>query len=303
MTDDDQGFLYDIMQEQEFSTNRHGRWFHVDAPTAIIASGNPIEGSWKSEYDNSDDIKIDIDKIPTVKPLLDRFDLIFIFIDDRSEKDLTEYALKKSEMEFRPRPDYTAYIQKHILYAKQRSMSKKPKLSEEARSILNQYYVGVRKRYGSPRIMNTIQRIAQTVASLKLKDTIDENDAKETMTFYNIVLHQWDMVVALPSSPKDATYQECLNVLMESGFPYSWEELVPTVCERNQQVAAYVGKHFKLQDNKKLRAVLDMLRNHSRIKVIQEKPIVLQYMAKDMTKEDSMVKANEQASDPYDQYI
>ena len=45
-------FLYDIMQEQEFSTNKHGRWFHVDAPTAIIASGNPIGGSWKSEYDN-----------------------------------------------------------------------------------------------------------------------------------------------------------------------------------------------------------------------------------------------------------
>ena len=303
LSQDEQGFLYDIMQEQEFSTNKHGRWFHVDAPTAIIASGNPIGGSWKSKYDNnSDDIKIDLDKIPTVKPLLDRFDLIFIFVDDISEKGLTEYALKKSEMEIRPRPDYTAYLMKHILYAKQRNP--KPKLSEEARSILNQYDVGVRKRYGSPRIMNTIQRIAQTVASLKLKDTIDENDAKETMTFYNVVLHQWEMVVALPSSPRDAAYEECLNVLMESAFPYSWEELVPTVCERNQQVAAYVGKHYKLQDNKKLRAVLDMLRNHSRIKVTQEKPIVLQYMAKDkdMTNDDSMVKASEQAYDPYDQY-
>jgi DNA replicative helicase MCM subunit Mcm2 (Cdc46/Mcm family) len=297
MTPEDQGFLYDIMQEQEFSTNKHGRWFHVDAPTAIIASGNPIGGSWKSEYDNSDDIKIDLDKIPTVKPLLDRFPLIFIFIDDRSEKGLTEYALKKSEMEIRPRPDYTAYIQKHILYSKQRYP--KPKLSEEARSILNQYYVGVRKRYGSPRIMNTIQRIAQTIASLKLKDTIDENDANDTVTFYNIILRQWDMVVALPSSPRDAAYEECLSVLMESSsFPMAFEEVIKTVCERNQQVAAYIGKSFSLENNKKLRPIVEMLRNHSRVQETKSKPIVFQYMPKD----DLMVKASEQASDPSDQY-
>jgi DNA replicative helicase MCM subunit Mcm2 (Cdc46/Mcm family) len=293
MSHDDQGFLYDVMQEQEFSTNKLGRWFHIDSPTAIVASGNPIGGSWKSEYNtNDDDIRIDIDKIPTVKPLLDRFDLIFIFKDDRSERGLTDYALKKSEMEIRPRPDYIAYIQKHILYAKQRNS--KPMLSEEARTMLNQYYVGVRKRYGSPRIMNTIQRIAQTIASLKLKDTIDEVDAKETMTFYNVILQQVDMIVALPSSPRDVTYQECLDILMESAFPYSFEELVKKVCESNQHVATYIGKSFKLQDNKKLRVVLDMLRNHSRIKVTQEKPIVLQCMVK--------AKADKQAYDLYDLY-
>jgi hypothetical protein len=42
--------------------------------------------------------------------------------------------------------------------------------------------------------------------------------------------------------------------------------------------------------------VLDMLRNHSRIKVIQEKPIVLQYMVKEKA------KADKQAYDPYDLY-
>ena len=141
--------------------------------------------------------------------------------------------------------------------------------------------------------MNTIQRIAQTIASLKLKDTIDENDAKETMTFYNVVLHQWDMVVALPSSPRDAAYEECLNVLMESAFPITFEEVIKTVCEKNQQVAAYIGKSFSLENNKKLRPIVDMLRNHSRILETKSKPIVFQYKPKD----DLMVKASEQASD------
>jgi MoxR-like ATPase len=297
MSHDDQGFLYDVMQEQEFSTNKYGRWFHIDSPTAIIASGNPIGGSWKSEYDTDNDvIKIDIDKIPTVKPLLDRFPLIFIFIDDRSEKGLTDYALKKSEMESRPRPNYTPYIQKHILYAKQHHP--KPVLSEEAKALLIQYYVEVRKTYGSPRVLNTIQRIAETIASLKLKDIIDEVDARETMTFYNVILQQLDKIVALPSSPRDTAYQECLNILMESAFPYSFEDLVKTACERNQHVRIYIGKSFKLQDNKKIRTVLDMLRDHSRIKVTHEKPIVLQYMVKTEVK----AKASEQASDLYDLY-
>jgi hypothetical protein len=142
--------------------------------------------------------------------------------------------------------------------------------------------------------LNTIQRIAETIASLKLKDTIDEADARETMTFYNVILQQLDKIVALPSSPRDTAYQECLNILMESAFPYSFEELVKKVCESNQHVATYIGKSFKLQDNKKLRVVLDMLRNHSRIKVTQEKPIVLQCMVK--------AKADKQAYDLYDLY-
>jgi replicative DNA helicase Mcm len=153
---EEQGYLLDIMEEQEFTTNKHGRWFHIDAPTAIMASGNPIGGSWKS---NHNDV-VSVDKIPAVKPLLDRFPLTFIFRDDRSEKGLHEFAVKKSEMQTRPRPEYIPYIQKHILYAKQRYP--KPKLSEDARSMLNQYYVGVRVKHGSPRIWNTVQRIAET---------------------------------------------------------------------------------------------------------------------------------------------
>jgi hypothetical protein len=116
------------------------------------------------------------------------------------------------------------------------------------------------------------------------------------MTFYNVVLNQWEMVVALPSSPRDAAYEECLNVLMESAFPMAFEEVIKTVCERNQQVAAYIGKSFSLENNKKLRPIVDMLRNHSRIQETKSKPIVFQYKPKD----DLIVKASEQASDPSD---
>jgi DNA replicative helicase MCM subunit Mcm2 (Cdc46/Mcm family) len=303
MSPDDQGFLLDIMQEQEFTTNKFGQNFHVDAPTAIIASANPVGGSWKSGHDN--DERINLDKIPMIKPLIDRFDLIFAFKDSRSKDTLTEYALKKSEMENRPTPDYTAYIAKHIMYAKQRHP--KPRFSGEAKTMLNQYYVKIRLSYGSPRIWETIYRIAQNISKLKLKDTVDAVDAVETMEFYNVILQQLDMIVTLPSNPRDITYGECLKVLQESVFPISYEEVVKSACGRNPQVANYIilgngNGSLKLRDNKKLRPVLEMLQNHSRVKVIRSRPVVLQYVNGEAEAEaETMVKTGNQACDQCDQ--
>ena len=280
MNHEDQGLMLDTMQEQEFTTNKFGQNFHVDAPTVIIASANPTGGSWKGGYDNNPDDKIDLDKVPMIKPLVDRFDLVFIFKDNRDENSLMEYVEKKSEMEDHRTPDYTNYLAKHIMYAKQRYP--KPTFSDEAKSMLNQFYVKIRMSYGSPRIRETIYRIAQNIARLKLKDEVDSGDAKETIDFYNIILQQLDKVVASPANPRETAYNECLNVLMESPYPLADEEMYRTACERNAQVALYIGKSFKLENNKKLRPILDMLQNHSRVKIVQMKPIVLQYMpAKD----------------------
>ena len=270
MSHEDQGYMLDTTQEQEFTTNKFGQNFHVDAPTVIIGSANPVGGTWKSGYDYEDGDKVDLDKIPMIKPLIDRFDLIFTFKDNRDEDILAEYAFKKSEMEDKRTPDYTAYISKHIMYAKQRYH--KPKFSGEAKSMLNQYYVKIRVNFGSPRIRETIYRIAQNIARLKLKDIVDAIDANETMRFYNVILQQMDMIVALPSNPRDITYEECLKLLKESTFPISYEEVVRVVCEKNALVTRYIGKSLKLEDNKKLRPVLEMLRNHSRVKEVQSGP-------------------------------
>jgi replicative DNA helicase Mcm len=296
MSYEDQGLLLDIMQEQQFTTNKFGRNFHIDAPTAIIASANPVGGSWRS-YNNDNDSRIDLDKIPTIKPLLDRFDFIFIYIDNRSVSHLSEYADRKSEMEDRPTPDYTAYIAKHIMYAKQ--LYPKPKFSEEAKLMLNQYYVNVRANYGSPRILKTVYAIAANIGRLKLKHIVDAADARETMQLYNVILQQLDMIVALPSNPKDTTYEECLEVLKGSAFPLSYEEVVKTACMRNTQVARYVNgnsnRSLKLRDNKKLRLVLEMLQDHRYVNVIKMKPVVLQYI-------DGTDDISRQSCDSCDQY-
>jgi replicative DNA helicase Mcm len=184
MSSDDQAYMLDTMQEQEFTTNKFGLNFHVDAPTAIIASANPVGGSWKAFGDQDD--TVDLDQIPMIKPLVDRFDMVFVFKDTKDEGYLADYADKKSQMEDNPSADNTEYLIKHIMYAKQLP---KPIFSEEAKIMLNQCYVKIRSQsFGSPRVRETIYRIAQNITRLKLKREVDAADAKETMTFYNIIL-------------------------------------------------------------------------------------------------------------------
>jgi hypothetical protein len=237
-----------------------------------------------------------------IKPLIDRFDLVFVFKDTRDESYLTEYADKKSEMEDNPTADNIEYLMKYIMYAKQQH---KPTFSDEAKSMLNQYYVKVRSQnFGSNRVRETVYSIAQNIARLKLKTQVDAADASETMKFYNVILQQLGKIVSLPSSPKDIAYNECLHILEDSAFPIAYEEVIKTACEKNTQVNKYIGNSLKLRDNVTLRYILDMLTNHSHVKVIQMKPTVLQWVNGNVSAKgndsETIVKALSQACDPCD---
>ena len=166
--------------------------------------------------------------------------------------------------------------------------------------------MGVRASYGSPRILKTIYGIAANIARIKLKNTIDAADASETMQFYNVILQQLHTIVALPSNPRDVTYEECLGVIRECRFPIAFEEVIKSACESNPQVSRYLGSRSKLRDNVKLRPILKMLQNHSQVKMVRMKPAVLEYMngpADSNVSGDTKKKSDEAAvCDPCDAY-
>jgi hypothetical protein len=168
------------------------------------------------------------------------------------------------------------YLKKHIMYAKQFN----PKFSEIANSMLSEYYVSIGKNFGSRRIRETIFKLAKEIARLKFKEEVDVEDAKETMQFYNVQLQQYQQEVSLSQDPRDKTYNACLEILMDFYSPFEFEELINTACSRNEQVSRYVGLKYKLEKNKKLRPILDMLLNHDHVMVIKKKPWVLQYRSR-----------------------
>jgi replicative DNA helicase Mcm len=246
---DDQKHLLAVMQEQFFNLNKYGIRCTISSPTAIIASANPVGGEWR------DPDKIDLDELPALKPLIDRFDLIYTFRMTRDEAAIREYANRKFDLDDKLIPDYYTYLQKHIEYSKRFN----PRLSEEAKFMLNECYIDIAKKYGSPRVRETVVIISKMIARLKLKSIVGAEDAKETMQFYNIILQQLEQIVNVTASPRDIVFNECVNVLMGTKSPTSFEEVIKSACQRNEQVRLYIGDRYKLEHSIKLRPVLELL--------------------------------------------
>jgi len=278
---EDQSHLLDVMQEEEFTKTSYGFHTRIKSPVTIIASANPLGSStWK------DDDKIDLNEFPILRPLLDRIDLKFIFRDRTDPNEIREFAKKYSEMLYKKEkgllPDYTTFLIKYIKYARQL----KPELTDEARIMLQDFYVNIKiKGYGSDRVLITLHKLIKAIARLKLKEEADEDDAKEVMEFYNVMLLNFQKQVVVSQSLKDIAYNECITVLKDikdvsNGI--TLEDLVEIICKRNEQLAHYFGYgkiSLQIKHNRKTRNLLDLLLNNSKVKKVGDKPIVLQWLS------------------------
>jgi replicative DNA helicase Mcm len=271
---EDQAHLLDIMEEGKFTINKHGINATIEATTTLIFSANPISGS---TWDH--DERIEIDEIPALKPIIDRIDLPFVFRNTKDEDLIRKYAILKSEFETKKIPDYSNYLIKHLEYAKKLN----PKISDEAKTMFSEFFVSIKVRnpnFGSNRILDTLFRVSKAFARLKLKKIVDEDDAKDTIEFYNVQLAQYQQLSNVPLSPRNVAYNECISILRDIKSAIALEELLKHVCQKNSYVKHYFcfsNGNLRLSDNIKVRIVYEMLLNHSNIRRVQEKPVVLQW--------------------------
>jgi len=268
---EDQAHFLDVMEEGITSITKYGINIKINAPTTIIASGNPLGNS-----DWNDDDKIDINEIPALKPILDRFDLWFIFRRNKTECSIREYAYKKANLLSNKPPNYTEYLIKHIEYAKRLN----PTINNEALNMLTEFFIPVSfKGFGSNRVFESLCRLIKAVARLKLKQVADEDDAKQVMSFYNVMLQNLQMTVNVSKNPKDVTREEFIRILKNTQTGMTVYELCKTASENIQQIKAYLKDKWHIDKNIELRRIIDQIVNNSNIKKIGSKPMVLQFLS------------------------
>ena len=143
---------------------------------------------------------------------------------NRDEAYQRRYAEAVSEFDNRKAPDYTAYVMKHIMYAKE--LCPCPIISKEAGMRLDEFYVSVVKDFGSPRVRNTLVKTAKAIAMLKLKKVVDIQDAEDTMRYYSAYVKQLKATTIEPVTNHsiDMIYKEVLAVVKESNFALSLED-------------------------------------------------------------------------------
>jgi|GEM_PF-4527024 len=114
------------------------------------------------------------------------------------------------------------------------------------------------------------------IARLKLKSTIDATDANETMEFYNVILQQLDQIVNVTTDPSDETFECCISVLRASPFAIRFDEVIRSVCAKNDRVRRYIGEKYKLRVevydriSRRVDELLNAQRNRNQLDIVDD---------------------------------
>ncbi|KAI3523866.1 hypothetical protein L1887_02331 [Cichorium endivia] len=172
----DQVAIHEAMEQQTISITKAGIQATLNARTSILAAANPTGG----RYDKSKPLKYNVALPPAI---LSRFDLVYVMIDDPD--DTTDYHIAShivrvhQKRENAVSPAFTtAQLKRYIQVAK----SKKPKLNVEARKILVDSYVALRRGDTAPgsrvayrmtvRQLEALIRLSEAIARCHLDDEV-----------------------------------------------------------------------------------------------------------------------------------
>ncbi|XP_020536006.1 DNA replication licensing factor MCM6 isoform X2 [Jatropha curcas] len=172
----DQVAIHEAMEQQTISITKAGIQATLNARTSILAAANPAGG----RYDKSKPLKYNVALPPAI---LSRFDLVYVMIDDPDDQ--VDYHIahhivrvhQKHEDALAP-AFTTAQLKRYIAYAK----TLKPKLNSEARKLLVQSYVALRKGDTTPgsrvayrmtvRQLEALIRLSEAIARSHLENQV-----------------------------------------------------------------------------------------------------------------------------------
>jgi DNA replication licensing factor MCM4 len=196
MDDNTKVVLHEVMEQQTISIAKSGIVCSLNARTAVLAAANPKE----SKYNPKRSIIYNIMLPP---PLLSRFDLIFIMLDQTSEshdRDLAKHILSlyvgESNRVIKNNISISSqrFLASYISYAR---LNCKPIISEQAEADLIRGYIDMRRQgvskniiTATPRQLESMIRISEALAKMRLSDTVEPSDVAEATRLIKVATQQ-----------------------------------------------------------------------------------------------------------------
>ncbi|KAF2366696.1 MCM domain [Trinorchestia longiramus] len=185
----DQVAIHEAMEQQTISITKAGVKATLNARTSILAAANPIGG----RYDRTKSLR---QNISLSAPIMSRFDLFFILVDECNE--VTDYAIARRIVDLHSHVEESVErvysleeIQRYIMFARQF----KPKLNKEAGEYLVEQYKCLRQRdaTGSSnsswritvRQLESMIRLAEAMARMNCSDEVQPKHVKEAYRLLN----------------------------------------------------------------------------------------------------------------------
>jgi len=182
MRSEDRSALHEALEQQTVSIAKAGIMATLNSRCSVLAAANPKFGRF-------DRYKVLAEQIDLPAPIISRFDLIFV-IEDKPSKEgdakLADHILKihqENTVEYEIEPEL---LRKYIAYARK---NVNPHLTDEAIQVLKEFYVSTRnsnpEEQGpvpiTARQLEAIIRLSEASAKIKLKDTVDKEDAERAV--------------------------------------------------------------------------------------------------------------------------
>ncbi|VDP76483.1 unnamed protein product [Echinostoma caproni] len=187
----DQVAIHEAMEQQTISITKAGVKATLNARTSILAAANPISG----RYDRSRSLR---QNIGLSAPIMSRFDLFFVLIDECN--DIVDYAIARSIVDLHmglqgPEDTQMVYsaddIRRYIAFAR----CFKPKISMEAMQTMVEEYKRMRQRDASSgaksawritvRQLESLIRLSEATARLHCADTVTQAHVHEAFLLLN----------------------------------------------------------------------------------------------------------------------
>ncbi len=223
MRAEDRSALHEALEQQTVSIAKAGIMATLNSRCSVLAAANPKFGRF-------DRYKVLAEQIDLPAPIISRFDLIFV-IEDKPSKEgdakLADHILKihqENTVEYEIEPEL---LRKYIAYARKNI---NPHLTDEAIQVLKEFYVSTRnsnpEEQGpvpiTARQLEAIIRLSEASAKIKLKDTVDKEDAERAVKL---------QMACLKEIGVDPETGEIDADIVSGGTPKSDRDKIQTVTE------------------------------------------------------------------------
>lgn len=185
----DQTAIHEAMEQQTISLAKAGVRATLNARTSILAAANPIGG----HYDRAKSLQQNIN---LSAPIMSRFDLFFILVDECNE--VVDYAIARKIVDLHSNIEETVdavYTKEEVLQYITFARKFKPVIGKEAGELLVHHYNRLRLRDSTTtgkstwritvRQLESMIRLAEAMARLEICDEVQPRHVKEAYRLLN----------------------------------------------------------------------------------------------------------------------
>jgi len=187
MNEQDRVGIHEAMEQQTISISKAGINTILQSRVSVLAAANPVFGSFK------DNKTIEENLAGLSSTILSRFDMIYVVRDVKDQTHdrlLIQHLLRANATVTSSSTGFD--LKGYIAYCKSRCA---PTLSDDATKRIQSFYVSIRQEHrkaASPTVPITVRqlqsiiRIAESLAKMRLSATVTVDDAKEAIRLFKV---------------------------------------------------------------------------------------------------------------------